>query len=307
MQNKNAIEAAILNRVLDRDWTLNRRGPLSFQRNSFLCPIANRDGDRRFRAFRSLRNPQVYKQRGVQEVPYSNFWRTFIARFGTVTGQVQREAVSRMWRKHEVGEERGMPDQYFGLLSFLTLWHEWLCRCWAVAATPLVSRIEGVSAKAFTEGLHCDVLSLFNFALGVYASSRTGQVSAERQLPRLPKLFTEGFHCGDCGASTHVSETHVVIDCEGGLIVKTWIATSFNTSCWEPLALTSHDGVNSRNDEIVCGMSCCWPEIHHPHRHPPSLLGFVPWYDDPHFGNCLRGFSRTAIACTLVACQIADR
>ena len=28
-RNKNAIEAAILNRVLDRDWTLNRRGPLS--------------------------------------------------------------------------------------------------------------------------------------------------------------------------------------------------------------------------------------------------------------------------------------
>ena len=27
-RNKNAIEAAILNRVLDRDWTLNRRGPL---------------------------------------------------------------------------------------------------------------------------------------------------------------------------------------------------------------------------------------------------------------------------------------
>ena len=28
-RNENAIEAAILNRVLDRDWTLNRRGPLS--------------------------------------------------------------------------------------------------------------------------------------------------------------------------------------------------------------------------------------------------------------------------------------
>ena len=28
-RNKNAIGAAILNRVLDRDWTLNRRGPLS--------------------------------------------------------------------------------------------------------------------------------------------------------------------------------------------------------------------------------------------------------------------------------------
>ena len=28
MRNKNAIEAAILNRVLDRDWTLNCRGPL---------------------------------------------------------------------------------------------------------------------------------------------------------------------------------------------------------------------------------------------------------------------------------------
>ena len=27
-RNKNVIEAAILNRVLDRDWTLNRRGPL---------------------------------------------------------------------------------------------------------------------------------------------------------------------------------------------------------------------------------------------------------------------------------------
>ena len=27
-RNKNAIEAAILNRVLDRDWALNRRGPL---------------------------------------------------------------------------------------------------------------------------------------------------------------------------------------------------------------------------------------------------------------------------------------
>ena len=27
-RNKNAIDAAILNRVLDRDWTLNRRGPL---------------------------------------------------------------------------------------------------------------------------------------------------------------------------------------------------------------------------------------------------------------------------------------
>ena len=36
-RNKNAIEAAILNRVLDRDWTLNRRGPLSF--SLFLLPM----------------------------------------------------------------------------------------------------------------------------------------------------------------------------------------------------------------------------------------------------------------------------
>ena len=31
-RNENAIEAAILNRVLDRDWSLNRRGPLRTQR-----------------------------------------------------------------------------------------------------------------------------------------------------------------------------------------------------------------------------------------------------------------------------------
>ena len=29
--------------------------------------------------------------------------------------------------------------------------------------------------------------------------------------------------------------------------------------------MTSHDGANCCNDEIVCGMSCCIPEIHHPH------------------------------------------
>ena len=45
------------------------------------------------------------------------------------------------------------------------------------------------------------------------------------------KSSLKAFHCGDCGASIHVSETHVVIDCEGGLIVKTGMATSFNTSC----------------------------------------------------------------------------
>ena len=33
-----------------------------------------------------------------------------------------------------------------------------------VEVTPSVSHIEGVSAKAFTEGLHCDVLKLFIFA-----------------------------------------------------------------------------------------------------------------------------------------------
>ena len=33
-----------------------------------------------------------------------------------------------------------------------------------VAVTPSVSHIEGVSAKGFTEGLHCDVLKLFSFA-----------------------------------------------------------------------------------------------------------------------------------------------
>ena len=43
-----------------------------------------------------------------------------------------------------------------------------------VVVTPSVSHIEGVSAKAFTEGLHCDVLKLFNFVFRVRVSSRTG-------------------------------------------------------------------------------------------------------------------------------------
>ena len=40
-----------------------------------------------------------------------------------------------------------------------------------VAVTPSVSHIEGVSAKAFTEGLHCDVLKLFTFAFRVLVKS----------------------------------------------------------------------------------------------------------------------------------------
>ena len=42
-----------------------------------------------------------------------------------------------------------------------------------VAVTPSVSHVEGVSAKAFTEGLHCDALKLFTFAFRVRVSSRT--------------------------------------------------------------------------------------------------------------------------------------
>ena len=45
-----------------------------------------------------------------------------------------------------------------------------------VEVTPSVSHIEGVSAKAFTEGLHCDVLKLFTFAFRVRVSPRTGPV-----------------------------------------------------------------------------------------------------------------------------------
>ena len=91
-----------------------------------------------------------------------------------------------------------------------------------VAVTPSVSPIEGVSAKAFTEGLHCDVLELFIFAFRVRVSSRTGLGSAERRPHGLPKVFTEG--------SIHVSETGGVIDCEGGLVIKTGVATSFMTA-----------------------------------------------------------------------------
>ena len=35
VRNENAIEAAILNHVLDHDWTLNRRGPLSIPTGFF--------------------------------------------------------------------------------------------------------------------------------------------------------------------------------------------------------------------------------------------------------------------------------
>ena len=45
-----------------------------------------------------------------------------------------------------------------------------------VEVTPSVSHIEGVSAKAFTEGLHCDVLKLFAFAFRVRVNPRTGPV-----------------------------------------------------------------------------------------------------------------------------------
>ena len=48
-------------------------------------------------------------------------------------------------------------------------------------------------------------------------------VSAELRLHRLPKVFIEGFHCG---ASISVSESDVVIDCEGRLVVKTGTTTS---------------------------------------------------------------------------------
>ena len=59
---------------------------------------------------------------------------------------------------------------------------------------------------------------------------------------------------------------------------------SFNRALQRGIeALTSHDSANSFHDEIDCGMSCCRPDIHHPHLHLPSLLGFVPWHDDPHF------------------------
>ena len=44
-----------------------------------------------------------------------------------------------------------------------------------VVVTPSVSHIEDVSAKAFTEGIHCDVSKLFfNFAFRVRVGSRTG-------------------------------------------------------------------------------------------------------------------------------------
>ena len=37
-----------------------------------------------------------------------------------------------------------------------------------------------------------------------------------------------------------------------------------------------HFLLSSFHDEIVCGMSCCRPKLHHPHHRPPPLLGFVP-------------------------------
>ena len=43
-----------------------------------------------------------------------------------------------------------------------------------VEVTPSVSHIEVVSAKAFTEDLHCDVLKLFIFAFRLRVSPRTG-------------------------------------------------------------------------------------------------------------------------------------
>ena len=57
------------------------------------------------------------------------------------------------------------------------------------------------------------------------------RTASERRHHGLPKVFTEGFHCGDCGVSIHVSETHVVIDCEGWFDCQNRDCDEFNTSC----------------------------------------------------------------------------
>ena len=185
-----------------------------------------------------------------------------------------------------------MPDQNIGLFSFLSLWHEWLRRCWVGVVPLFVSHIEGVSAKAFTElnpslwhfePLHCCLWSVCKL------SNRSG--FRRTVASHATKVYWKCFHCGDCGASIHVSETHVVINCEGVLVVKIWRATIFNRAFSK--AVSSHVCANVFHPmQIVCDMFRYRPEVHHPHCRPPSLLGSVSCQDDPHFANWSRGFRK---------------
>ena len=210
-----------------------------------------------------------------------------------MTGQVKPEGVA--WGDGRKGNARS-ESLFVLFLEFIT----WMVKSlMEVAVTPSVSHIEGIAAKGFTEGLHCDVLKLFSFAFPVHASSWT----------RL------GFRRTEASQATNSLRWRLSVwwfnpcfwdwCCDGlwgRFGCQNRNAPSFNTSFRE--ALTSHDGANSFYDEIVYGMSCCKPEIHHPYHRPPSLLSFVPWHVDAHFGNWLCGFWRTAISCTLVACQL---
>ena len=119
------------------------------------------------------RSPSVHAE-GVHEVPYNNVWKIFIikSRNSDGAGQAWRSVqnVEIVWGDGRKGNAR---SEYLFVLSleFIT----WMVKSlMEVAVTPSVSHIEGVSAKGFIEGLHCDVLELFSSAFPVLVSSLWG-------------------------------------------------------------------------------------------------------------------------------------